>query len=268
MPISVTLKQCERLEEKRQLDKKILKNCFRLLEIQEKELGAQGRLTDGECHDGGPEQPLRATSWQEPSLRRVTQLCGGRFRVDGRQHGLFDHVSRTLLQKSWGWLSTSLAVKKALCRTCSHQPHQHVSAEGSRTAKSAVYPEQLCERFAKAILYDPTHFDQIKQSVSGFGLAGIFAERLVKEPEGSENGQGNSHEGESGNPGQNMDEIERDVFEKLGGPEEVNQAEIFPKVRILHSNLGHPSKEAKDGTSTFMLIGPEAPGPCLSCEAL
>ena len=136
------------------------------MEIQVKELGAQGGLTDGECHDGGLEKPLRATSWQEPSLRRVTRLCGGRFRVDGCQHGLFDHVSKTLSQKSWGWWSTSLAVKKALCRTCSHQPHQHVPVEGSRTAKSAVYPKLLCERFAKAILSDPTHFDQIKQSVS------------------------------------------------------------------------------------------------------
>ena len=96
----------------------------------------------------------------------VTRLCGGRFRVDGCQHGLFDHVSKTLSQKSWGWWSTSLAVKKALCRTCSHQPHQHVPVEGSRTAKSAVYPKLLCERVAKAILSDPTHFDQIKQSVS------------------------------------------------------------------------------------------------------
>lgn len=190
------------------------------MEIQVKELGAQGGLTDGECHDGGLEKLLRATSWQELSLRRVTQLCGGRFRVDGCQHGLFDHVSKTQSQKSWGWWSTSLAVKKALCRTCSHQPHQHVPAEGSRAAKSAVYPKLLC---------DPTHFDQIKQSVSGFGLAGIFAERLVKEPEGSENGQGISHEGESGNPGVNMDEIEREVLEKLGGPEEVNHAEIFCK---------------------------------------
>ena len=51
----------------------------------------------------------------------------------------------------------------------------------------------------------------------------------MKEPEGGENGQGMSHEGKSGNPGVNMDEIEREVLEKLGGPEEVNQAEIFCK---------------------------------------
>lgn len=78
------------LMKKKQIGRRILKNCCTILEVQIQEMGCQGGFADDDPHDGGFEQPLRALSWQEPPVRRMTTLCGGRFRVDGCRHGLVD----------------------------------------------------------------------------------------------------------------------------------------------------------------------------------
>ena len=109
-----TEEQKRRLVEKRKVGGKILKNCFKILEVQMQELGSQGGYTDGEPHDGGFEQPLRATSWQEPPVKRMTQLCGGRFRVDGCQHGLVDERWKVPLLKSLDGCPLVLLCEKLL----------------------------------------------------------------------------------------------------------------------------------------------------------
>lgn len=132
-----TPEQREALHMKRQAGRRILRNCCRLLEIQIQEMGAQGGMSHDE-HDGGLEQPLRALSWKEPSLRRIVQLCGGRFRVDGCRHGSCDvHTGRSIL-KSYGWVSSNLGIRKAIQLSCNHPPHTHIPIEGRRTAASAI----------------------------------------------------------------------------------------------------------------------------------
>ena len=56
--------------------------------------------------DAGGEQPLRALSWKEPSVWRMTQLCGPRFRVDGCMFGMTNPKAGNLIQKYWGWFSS------------------------------------------------------------------------------------------------------------------------------------------------------------------
>lgn len=150
-----TQEQVKRLEEKKGLVRKILKHCCSLLEIQLDEMGGDGGLD----HDGGLEQPLRATSWQEPCLPMVTRRCGGRFRVEGCRHGMRDPKTQMTVLKSFGWISTSPEVRTSLARQCNHGHGSHIPIEGERTASTAVYPPLLCERFAKAILPLKTLFN-------------------------------------------------------------------------------------------------------------
>lgn len=231
--------QKQRLHEKRQKGRRILKNCRTVLEVQIKELGAQGGFADDDgMHEGGFEQPLRATSWQEPDVKHMSKLRGGRFRVDGCQHGLVDERWKTLLLKSFGWLSTNSAIRKALGRTCNHGPHAHLPIEGSRTAPSAAYPRLLCERFAKALLSERTRFEEIKQHLMLIRDLPIFAGEVVgngnPEAEGDNSGigQGNRDSGQLGD----------DPSGSSGG--KTNRDELLRMLRVVHSNLGHPSKEA------------------------
>ena len=45
-----------------------------------------------------------------------------------------------------------MGVRDALESKCSHDHEMHIPVEGALTAQTAVYPRQLCTRFAKAIL--------------------------------------------------------------------------------------------------------------------
>ena len=234
-----TPEQKDHLESKRNHGRKILDNCCKLLEVQIQELGCQGGFShDGEMHDGGGEQPLRALSWKEPSLRRATALCGGRFRVvDGCCHGLMDGKTNRLMQKSFGWLSNNLSIRKALQRTCNHRPEMHVPIEGGRTAPSAVYPKLLCSRFAKALLYDRSHFKEIqKQLQSCEVFVGESNEGILDENHFDNNPDVVSPDSEAGNPEPSRDERAPGVVDRQG--------ELLRKIRVLHSNLGHPSSTA------------------------
>ena len=64
----------KRLQVKRQHGRRILRNCLKLIQLQRQELDGQTGLAS-ENHAGG-EHPLRALSWNEPSMRKMVQLCG------------------------------------------------------------------------------------------------------------------------------------------------------------------------------------------------
>ena len=74
-----------KLEARRHDSRKILRHCLQLIQIQSQELNGQsGCRADCLTGHAGGEHPLRATSWKEPSFRKMVRLCGDeRFRVDG-----------------------------------------------------------------------------------------------------------------------------------------------------------------------------------------
>ena len=91
------------LEQKRAYSSRILKHCLQLIEIQRQELSGQSGVR-ADCQSGhaGGEHPLRATSWKEPSFRKMVRLCGGeRFRCDGCSFGL-KSAGGFPIQKPWG----------------------------------------------------------------------------------------------------------------------------------------------------------------------
>ena len=228
-----TPEQRQNLEEKRQVGRRILSNCAKLLEIQIEELGADGGGTSNtEEHDGGLEQPLRASSWKEPCVKRILHLCGGRFRVDGCQHGSRDTKTGRLMQKSFGWLSSSVAIKRALHRTCNHSPDMHIPIEGERTAASAVYPPLLCRRFARALMHERNAFVQLQKRCEQIeSCIPIYSDGPRAIP---------LTDDESENLHVEPDEIAEPVVEELTDADR----DILRKIRIVHSNLGHPSQTA------------------------
>ena len=140
-----SIKQGVRLEQflwDRNVSKKLISRCCRILEVQLFEL-------DG---DGGGEHPLAAQSWKHTELGRMAKKCGGRFSVYGCCHGMFHPVTKKFLRKPWGWFSTSKHVRQFLESKCHHDANSHTPIEGAFTAGTAVYPKLLCRRFAKAIL--------------------------------------------------------------------------------------------------------------------
>ena len=72
-----TPEQRQQLLERRKNSRKILKHCEKLVMVQRQELHGQtgcGRALSG--HAGG-EHPLRASSWKEPSMRRMVRRFSG-----------------------------------------------------------------------------------------------------------------------------------------------------------------------------------------------
>lgn len=244
-----TPEQKQQLEMKRNHGRKILENCCKLLEVQIQELGCQGGFShDGEMHDGGGEQPLRALSWKEPALRKASAMCGGRFRVDGCCHGLIDGKTNKLMQKSFGWLSNNMAIRKAIQRTCNHKPDMHIPVEGGRTASSAVYPKLLCSRFARALLFDRSHFKGIQKQLQG---CQVF---VGESNEGNHEGnlfEDSAEPSSDGNGGPSGDQAEPPTDDPVPNSEDERElgfanrrGELLRKIRVLHSNLGHPSSTA------------------------
>ncbi len=104
------------------------------------------------------EHPAGATSWEEPSVRRIKKLPDVRVsRVDACQYGMtgLSHGSEYPVKKPTCWMSNMKHVNEALSKTCSgtgglcSTGTEHVSCTGSRAEKAAVYPLRLC----RAILF-------------------------------------------------------------------------------------------------------------------
>ena len=210
--------QKEQLLLKQAHGRRILKNCAKLLEIQIQELGNGGgsKISHTEEADGGFEQPLKASSWKLPEVRRMIQLCGQRFRVDGCQHGLVHPQLKKPMLKSFGWLSTHFGIRKALEVRCNHGPHEHIPIEGSLTALTATYPPLLCERFARALMEPRALCTALANQT--WAMSNQIEPAEASAPE---------------NP------VAPDVPVPVLSPE--NQ-ELLRKIRLLHTNLGHPSK--------------------------
>ena len=204
-----TVEQTLRLEEKRRISRRLLKNCRTLMEVQVKEL--QG--------DAGGEHPLRAQSWSETSWKNMCQLGHGRFRVDGCMFGCKSPKSGRPLQKPWGWFSSCESIRQSLCRRCTHGENDHDLIEGDITSGAAVYPRQLCLAFAKALMSAKVQADTILKPVR---LGTVFANETTEVETCTE----------ETTEKQTENETETEVW---------SHDRIIQRLRTIHANLGHPS---------------------------
>ena len=130
--------------------RKILKGCLKLIEVQRREVQGQSSMCSRTC---GRRTPLCALSWKEPSMRRMVALCGGeKFRVDGCRFGMYSERAEGSIQKTWGWFSSSQAIRKAIQKRCLHGKGQHVVMNNRQEVSLATYPPKLCRTIAKVIM--------------------------------------------------------------------------------------------------------------------
>ena len=222
----------KRLQVKRQHGRRILRNCLKLIQLQRQELDGQTGLAS-ENHAGG-EHPLRALSWNEPSMRKMVQLCGGeRFRCDGCRFGMYSDKSQAPIQKPWGWFSSSPKIRVALDKQCKHVPGQHAQMTGQEVAATATYPVQLCRAFAKALMKS--------LGTEVITKTAVYISAEVHEPPQEPEPQYSNQE-QLAEPPEHPEEPESGET----GPREPepnwNPGNLEHKIRTIHTNLGHPSK--------------------------
>ena len=142
MPIKGT-SSCEpNLRKIRKHGQRILKNCLKLIQVQRQE----------NRHAGG-EQPLCATSWKEPTVRKMVRLCcPEKFRCDGCRFEMWSERCILPIKKPWGWFSSIDVIKDALNLRCRHKNQRHAKLRAPETAATATYPDGLCKALAKALM--------------------------------------------------------------------------------------------------------------------
>ena len=70
-----------------------------------------------------------------------------RVRIDACQYGLKNREGTLLMSKRWAVLTNDLAFA-CVGRVCSRD-HPHCRTEGAETARTAFYPQPMCEAIAK-----------------------------------------------------------------------------------------------------------------------
>ena len=106
------------------------------------------------------EHPARATSWEEPAVKRVMKLPEVRVsRVDACQYGMVgDYRGESLpVKKPTKWMSNMRGVNEALSKTCGgsngncSNGQAHATCTGVRAEKAAIYPLKLCRALLAGI---------------------------------------------------------------------------------------------------------------------
>ena len=208
--------------------------------------GQSGCRADCLSGHAGGEHPLRATSWKEPSFRKMVQLCENKkFRVDGCRYGMQDKHG-VPIQKPWGWFSSLDTIRQALEKRCDHGNQKHASVHGPELAATAVYPPDLCKAFARTLLRNQC--SEILLATQG------SADRILAAGSPEEGANDTSATGseesvvvaeqqprERREPGGGEDD------EKPEGGEEEDgswrRAVILKKLKTIRANLGHPSNQ-------------------------
>ena len=233
-----TEEQRERLFEKRQLGRRLLKNLVTLGEIQVQEL------------DGGlsGEQPWTASSWSEPTWSKLARMAGGRFRVDGCRFGMKSPENGLLFQKAWGFFCTNPRIRIAIQRTCNHPPQAHTPIQGKMTALTAEYPVQLCKHFVTALMDRRAEYALLCHSTcrvhehvvehSPENCAGIHVSDIVEHGDDNDIHEPESHDLGPGPDEQEDQAVVQPIDEEVG-VYDLNREELN-RLRTVHRNLGHP----------------------------
>lgn len=144
-----TPQQLIQFQKGRNVSRKLISRCCRILEVQIYELnghGSQAHDTDDHEHHGGGEHPLAAQSW---SRWLKNAVVGSRY-TDAAMGCSINPSNSSYVNLGDGlprnvWFGMPW-------RACHHPVGTHRKIEGAITPTTATYPVILCRRFAKAIL--------------------------------------------------------------------------------------------------------------------
>ena len=269
-----TVEQHQKLADDKAQGRAILKNCLKLIQLQRQELGGQSGFGKHVGHDAGGEHPLTASSWKEPSMRKMVKICGGeKFRCDGCRFGTQNDQGEPL-QKPWGWFSSHDGIRRALNKTCLHQPGEHAKMTSKDKPASAVYPDRLCKAFARALMSSFTK-EKLFQAAA-YSAESCMANASSSEPGHLEHAEAGpvveTNRSEGGQAGTETDEASQPVDEEIEGPIETWEPDqIIKKIRTIHANLGHPSNQVlcrmlKDAKASPKVLELAAKFECRHCQ--
>lgn len=198
------------------------------------------------------EHPLTSRAWEEPEMQELmcmkdvyvctTDMCAYGMRVGGG-----------LNQKPTRWITNSYEVARELQRRCNHQ-HEHVHLMGGKAHGAEVYPKELCRAVLRGVR---RHLKAPALHVEFEDLQEIFVgededleEMLDREVEHAAGRSGQAREVQEEEDASTEEEEEDEATQGMERPRraEVPQSGVTAddrqKIRRLHVNLGHPSKES------------------------
>jgi len=203
------------------------------------------------------EHPDGSRAWDEHCVQRVLQLPGViRVRGDQCQFGLQTSPAEALNLKPTGFMVNSAHIAKQLARRCT-KDHEHQPLEGGgRTRKAEVYPPKLCRAIIQGL----------RQEVAQEAARSYVMEIALEETEAFANEGDEEGDEEEDIEDQLDQEVEasgrlpgRMVPSPDAGDSDEEEEEEAPerrqrvprgvsdsdkrKIKKLHENLGHPSRE-------------------------
>ena len=190
------------------------------------------------------EHPLTSRAWDEPELRELMTLEGVYVcKTDLCQYGM--HVGGGPNKKPTMWITNSKEIAKQLQRRC-NGAHTHVPLMGGKAHQAEVYPPQLCRAILRGLRRELCQAKAVKAPLQEVLVEDDVEEMLEREIEQA-GGQV---------PVRNVVPEEGDLDETaeadevaaqprpLEQPQGAVTEEDKQKIRRMHVNLGHPSKES------------------------
>ena len=191
------------------------------------------------------EHPITSRAWNEECVQRVLQLPGVQKVVgDQCQFQLQVNPEEDLNRKTTGFMTNSASIAKRLAVRCVGE-HAHQPLVSGRAKKAEVYPEELCRAVVRGLKEENSQCCVLAEFASEDQEGEVDVERGLEEELDEEvERQGRPL------PGRMIPapEVEEDEGEgEPPGPVEVVRRGVSEsdkrKIRKLHINLGHPSKE-------------------------
>ena len=198
------------------------------------------------------EHPLTSRAWQEEELQELMLLPGVRVcKTDLCQYGM--KVGGGPNRKPTMWITNSPEVAKELQKRCTGD-HEHVPLMGGKAHEAEVYPLKLCKAILRGVkkqlslrveLQLPEEIQEVQPTI----LAAESLEEMLDAAveDAGEGSRIQAHPDEAAGE-EDAGEGEAAGSEERRRPLEVPQSAVTPeemqKIRRLHVNLGHPSKES------------------------
>eukprot|EP00434_Breviolum_minutum_P004449 symbB.v1.2.003922.t1/scaffold210.1/size302740/13 len=189
------------------------------------------------------EHPRGSRAFEEEEVLELMQLPGVYVcEADMCQYGM-NVDGRGLNQKPTRWITNSRHIARLLQRRCKGG-HQHVALMGGLAKKAAEYPAELCKMVVKGLKEHlrekygcPKKMDQSSAILLGEGGPGGEKD---EEDSSSSSSESSSEDEEEAKKLMGRVRVLKQM-EDAGGRVQITKEEKN-KLRIMHVNLGHPSK--------------------------
>lgn len=189
------------------------------------------------------EHPRGSRAFEEEEVLEPMQLPGVYVcEADMCQYGM-NVDGRGLNQKPTRWITNSRHIARLLQRRC-RGGHQHVALMGGLAKKAAEYPAELCKAVVKGLKEHlrekygcPKKMDQSSAIMLGEGGPGGEKD---EEDSSSSSSESSSEDEEEAKKLMGRVKVLKQM-EDAGGRVQITKEEK-DKLRIMHVNLGHPSK--------------------------